>query len=90
MKLGVGLLSLDRSLLEPYRAGLVEGGHDPSIARTGGMLDIIVADDPEAAFARILPHYAHQLNTYRHATVAGSDAPPRRCFPTATCQTSPP
>lgn len=74
-RLGVGLLSLDRALLEPYRAGLVEGGHDPATARTGGMLDIIVADDPEAALARILPHYAHQLNTYRHAGVAGSGAP---------------
>ena len=76
-RLGVGLLSLDRSLLDPYREGLVEGEHDPAIARTGGMLDIIVADDPEEAFERILPHYAHQLNSYRAAAVAGSgrDAP---------------
>ena len=76
-RLGVGLLSLDPSLLDPYREGLIEGGHDPEIARTGGMLDIIVADDPEAAFERILPHYAHQLNSYRAAAVAGSgrDAP---------------
>lgn len=76
-RLGVGLLSLDRSLLDPYREGLIEGGHDPAIARTGGMLDIIVADDPEEAFERILPHYAHQLNSYRAAAVAGSgrDAP---------------
>ena len=76
-RLGVGLLSLDRALLEPYREGLVEGGHSPAVARTGGMLDIIVADDPEAAFERILPHYAHQLNSYRAAAVAGSgrDAP---------------
>jgi alkanesulfonate monooxygenase SsuD/methylene tetrahydromethanopterin reductase-like flavin-dependent oxidoreductase (luciferase family) len=74
-RLGVGLLSLDRTLLEPYRTGLAEAGHDPESARTGGMLDIIVADDPEAALARIVPHYAHQLNTYRHAGVAGSGAP---------------
>jgi len=76
-RLGVGLLSLDRSLLDPYREGLVEGGHDPATARTGGMLDIIVADDPEEAFERILPHYAPQLNSYRAAAVAGSgrDAP---------------
>lgn len=76
-RLGVGLLSLDRSLLDPYRQGLIEGGHNPAIARTGGMLDIIVADDPEEAFERILPHYAHQLNSYRAAAVAGSgrDAP---------------
>ena len=76
-RLGVGLLSLDRALLDPYREGLVEGGFNPASARTGGMLDIIVADDPEAAFERILPHYAHQLNSYRAAAVAGSgrDAP---------------
>lgn len=80
-RLGVGLLSLDRSLLEPYRAGLVEGGHDPASARTGGMLDIVVADDPEAALERILPHYAHQLNTYRHAGVAGSGAPDPKPIP---------
>jgi hypothetical protein len=71
----VGLLSLDRSLLEPYRQGLIDGGHGPATARTGGMLDIIVADDPEAAFERILPHYVHQLNSYRAATVAGTDHP---------------
>ena len=71
-RLGVGLLSLDRALLVPYREGLAEGGHDPSSARTGGMLDIIVADDPESAFERILPHYAHQLNSYRAAAVAGT------------------
>lgn len=76
--LGVGLLSLDRSLLAPYREGLVEGGHDPALARTGGMLDIIVADDPEAALARIAPHFAHQMNTYRRAAVAGSGAPEPR------------
>ena len=76
-RLGVGLLSLDRALLDPDREGLVEGGHDSATARTGGMLDIIVADDPEAAFERILPHYAHQLNSYRAAAVKGSgrDAP---------------
>lgn len=74
-RLGVGLLSLDRSLLAPYREGLVEGGHDPALARTGGMLDIIVADDPDAALERILPHYAHQLNSYRAAAVAGTGRP---------------
>lgn len=74
-RLGVGLLSLERSLLEPYRAGLIEGGHDPAAARMGGMLDLIVADDPPAALERILPHYAHQLNTYRRAAMAGTGQP---------------
>jgi alkanesulfonate monooxygenase SsuD/methylene tetrahydromethanopterin reductase-like flavin-dependent oxidoreductase (luciferase family) len=55
--------------------GLREGGHDPATARVSGVLDVIVADDPEAARERILPHYAHQLNTYRRAAAAGTDRP---------------
>jgi alkanesulfonate monooxygenase SsuD/methylene tetrahydromethanopterin reductase-like flavin-dependent oxidoreductase (luciferase family) len=76
-RLGVGLLSLDRRLLEPYRAGLVEGGHDPDSARTGGMLDVIVADDPESTLERILPYYLHQANTYAECAVAGTGVEPR-------------
>ena len=62
---GMGLLSLDRSLVEPYRAGLVESGSDWSHARMGGLVEIIVADDPPRAAERILPHWLHQQNTYR-------------------------
>jgi len=76
-RLGVGLLSLDQRLLEPYREGLVEGGYDPAVARTGGMLDVIVADDPESALERILPHYLHQANTYAECAVAGTGVEPR-------------
>ncbi|MCD9623654.1 LLM class flavin-dependent oxidoreductase [Rhabdothermincola salaria] len=76
-RLGVGLLSLDRSLLEPYRDGLVEGGHDPATARTGGLLDIVVAGDPEATLERILPHYLHQANSYGAAAAAGTGREPR-------------
>jgi alkanesulfonate monooxygenase SsuD/methylene tetrahydromethanopterin reductase-like flavin-dependent oxidoreductase (luciferase family) len=76
-RLGVGLLSLDQRLLEPYREGLAEGGHDPASARTGGMLDIVVADDPEATLARILPHFLHQANTYAECAVAGTGTEPR-------------
>jgi alkanesulfonate monooxygenase SsuD/methylene tetrahydromethanopterin reductase-like flavin-dependent oxidoreductase (luciferase family) len=62
---GMGLLSLDRSLVEPYRAGLAEGGSDWSAARMGGLVEIIVADDPAQAAERLLPHWLHQQNTYR-------------------------
>lgn len=75
-RLGAGLLSLLPELLEPYRAGLAEGGHDPDSARMGGMLDIIVADDPPAALAALLPYYAHQLNSYRAAATPLGDTPP--------------
>ncbi len=75
-RLGVGLLSLDRSLLQPYVGGLAEGGHPGGCARMGGLVEIVVADDPDQVRERLLPHYAHQLNTYRHAAVAGTEQPP--------------
>jgi alkanesulfonate monooxygenase SsuD/methylene tetrahydromethanopterin reductase-like flavin-dependent oxidoreductase (luciferase family) len=62
---GLGLLSLDRTLVAPYRAGLEEGGRDWSHARMGGLLEIIVADDPPRAAERLLPHWLHQQNSYR-------------------------
>jgi alkanesulfonate monooxygenase SsuD/methylene tetrahydromethanopterin reductase-like flavin-dependent oxidoreductase (luciferase family) len=62
---GLGLLSLDRALFEPYVEGLSEAGHDPGSARMSGLVEIIVADDPAAAVQRLLPHWLHQQNTYR-------------------------
>lgn len=72
-RLGVGLLSTRRSLLEPYREGLIEGGHDPSIARMGGVVEVIVADDPERAAAEIAPFYAHQVDTYARGRTDGAE-----------------
>lgn len=66
-ELGVGLLSLRPDLLEPYRAGLRAGGHDPDSARLGGVLDLVVADDPERVSALVAPHRAYQLASYRAA-----------------------
>jgi alkanesulfonate monooxygenase SsuD/methylene tetrahydromethanopterin reductase-like flavin-dependent oxidoreductase (luciferase family) len=66
-RLGVGILSVDRSSLVPYLEGLEEGGHDPSSARMAGVLDILIADDPEQARTQVLPHYLHQVNSYRAA-----------------------
>lgn len=64
-RLGVGLLSLDPALLNPYLHGLEEGGHGSGAARMGGLLDIVVADDPELARERIQPYAAYQRSTYR-------------------------
>jgi alkanesulfonate monooxygenase SsuD/methylene tetrahydromethanopterin reductase-like flavin-dependent oxidoreductase (luciferase family) len=69
-RLGTGLLALDPALLAPYLAGLAEGGHEAGRARMSGLLDIIVADDPDEARTRILPHLAHQVNSYRLAKAA--------------------
>lgn len=76
-RLGTGLLTLHRSSLDPYREGLAEGGYDPEAARMGGVVDVIVADDPERTLDRLLPHYAHQLNTYAELHAAGAMAPAR-------------
>ncbi len=64
-RLGLGLLSLDAALLAPYQEALAEGGHDPSSARMGGLIEIVVADDPDDAAQHIAPHWVHQQNTYR-------------------------
>jgi alkanesulfonate monooxygenase SsuD/methylene tetrahydromethanopterin reductase-like flavin-dependent oxidoreductase (luciferase family) len=75
--LGEGLLSVDRSLLEPYRAGLIEAGHDPAGARMAGVVSFVLADDPEAAWPRIREHLAYQWDSYNAygAEGTGRDAP---------------
>ncbi|MCB0994018.1 MAG: LLM class flavin-dependent oxidoreductase [Acidimicrobiales bacterium] len=76
-RLGVGLLCINPDLLDTYRTGLAEGGHDPDSARMKGLVSIIVADDPDDAYERILPHLAHQLNTYREAGSAAMGRSPK-------------
>lgn len=66
-RLGAGLLTLDRKLMAPYVAGLEEGGHGAAAARTGGVVDIIVADEPEPTTRELLPHLAHQVASYGQA-----------------------
>ena len=74
-RLGTGLLTLNRTSLEPYRATLAASGHDPATARMGGVIDMIVADDPERTMEQVLPFYAYQQDTYRRYGVEGTGAP---------------
>ncbi|MEU7487777.1 LLM class flavin-dependent oxidoreductase [Streptomyces sp. NPDC042319] len=74
-RLGMGHLHVSRSLFAEYTAGLEEGGHDAGTARVGGLVPLVLADDPEAAWVRIAPHLAHQKNTYRRGWSEGSDRP---------------
>lgn len=64
-RVGAGLLSAGRRVLEPYLHGLREGGHDPSTARMATPIFWVLATDPERAMARLRPHYEHQWRTYR-------------------------
>ncbi len=75
-RLGCGLLSINPASLEPYTEGLAEGGHDPGTAKMAGVVTLVVADDPDEAYERILPHLAWQLNTYRAGAASGTGKTP--------------
>jgi alkanesulfonate monooxygenase SsuD/methylene tetrahydromethanopterin reductase-like flavin-dependent oxidoreductase (luciferase family) len=63
-RLGLRLQSLHRHLYEPYRKGLREGGHDPATARMMGLVEFLLADDPERAWATVRPHAVYRWNSY--------------------------
>ena len=73
--LGAGLLTLNRGSFEPYRQALEAAGHGAETARMGGVIDLIVSRDPEAAWERIRPHYEHMALTYLQAAVPGATLP---------------
>ncbi len=66
-RLGLGILRVAPKLLDVYREGLVEGGHDPDSARFFGPIQAFLTDDPERDRAVILEHIAYQWQTYRDA-----------------------
>ncbi len=57
---------------------MTEGGFDPDDAQMGGLIEIVVADDPQQAAARILPHWLHQQNTYRATAIGPGPSMPTR------------
>jgi alkanesulfonate monooxygenase SsuD/methylene tetrahydromethanopterin reductase-like flavin-dependent oxidoreductase (luciferase family) len=76
--LGEGLLSADANLWEPYRQGLVDGGHDPGQGRMAGGITAWVSEDPEADWPVVSKHVAHQFDSYRKHMVEGTDRPTPR------------
>jgi alkanesulfonate monooxygenase SsuD/methylene tetrahydromethanopterin reductase-like flavin-dependent oxidoreductase (luciferase family) len=62
---GEGLLWLHPGLLDPYREGLVEAGHDPAGARVSGVANILLSDDPARTRATMREHYRYQQGSYR-------------------------
>ncbi len=70
-RLGTGLLWLGDELVEPYERGLREGARDPATARQSGLVNFILADDPEAAWARIAPHISYQRDSYNRYGAEG-------------------
>ncbi len=76
-RLGVGLLTHRRDSFPIYHEALVEAGHDATTARMGGVVDFLVAEDPERTFEQVLPHRTHQLNSYRQNAAKGTGRTPR-------------
>jgi alkanesulfonate monooxygenase SsuD/methylene tetrahydromethanopterin reductase-like flavin-dependent oxidoreductase (luciferase family) len=70
---GAGLLWIDRGLLAPYLAGLAmaEQRRPP---RLGGLANVFLADDPEAARAAVRNHGRHNRASYRDAGASGDQA----------------
>jgi alkanesulfonate monooxygenase SsuD/methylene tetrahydromethanopterin reductase-like flavin-dependent oxidoreductase (luciferase family) len=63
-RMGVGLFSALPWCLEPYREGLVEGGHDPATARMSCGMDLVVSSDPERTRALLDPHLHYHADAY--------------------------
>jgi alkanesulfonate monooxygenase SsuD/methylene tetrahydromethanopterin reductase-like flavin-dependent oxidoreductase (luciferase family) len=75
--LGVGLLSLDRELYGHYLQGRAEAGASGP-GRVGGVVNLLLARDPERAREQVLPHLAYHLNSYRQAIASGRPGRPPR------------
>jgi alkanesulfonate monooxygenase SsuD/methylene tetrahydromethanopterin reductase-like flavin-dependent oxidoreductase (luciferase family) len=69
-----GLLSFDERAVRPYLEALAAHGHSPQAARLTGEANMILSDDPEAAWARIAPHLAYQWQTYARYGAEGAEA----------------
>jgi len=74
-RLGVGLLSVRRDLMDPYLEGLDEGGHDRSVARMGGFMRVFVTDDPERDWPVVSERYAYMYDSYNRHAVMGTGRP---------------
>ena len=74
--LGAPLLSADARNWPAYRDGLQAGGHDLGLARMAGWINAWVSDDPEADWATVRVHMAHQFNTYAGHGAEGTGNPP--------------
>lgn len=72
--LGERLLSAAPELYQPYRDGLVEGGHDPALARMAGGIQGWISEDPERDWPVVSKHLKFQMESYRDGMVEGTEA----------------
>lgn len=75
---GNHLLTAMGTMFEPYRQGLIDGGHDPASARMAGGLQAWVTEDPEKDWPIVKKYVAAQLDSYRFHMVEGTEHPTPR------------
>jgi alkanesulfonate monooxygenase SsuD/methylene tetrahydromethanopterin reductase-like flavin-dependent oxidoreductase (luciferase family) len=71
-RLGLGLQSINRELLEPYRDALITAGHDPSLVRMSAGFQVFVSDDPERTWAALEPHVMYRWQSYNRYMFEGT------------------
>jgi alkanesulfonate monooxygenase SsuD/methylene tetrahydromethanopterin reductase-like flavin-dependent oxidoreductase (luciferase family) len=72
--IGAGLLSLNTDVIAAYEEGLRDGGHDPALARCAGRPNFILADDPDATWAKVAPHLKWVVESYGRIARSGGSA----------------
>jgi len=74
-RLGLDLLALDGRLLGPYAEARRIAGLPPREPRMRGHINVLLADDPERAWALARPHFAWQIDSYNRHAVEGTGKP---------------
>jgi alkanesulfonate monooxygenase SsuD/methylene tetrahydromethanopterin reductase-like flavin-dependent oxidoreductase (luciferase family) len=74
-RMGEGLLTAAAGSWPHYRDGLVEAGHDVSLARMAGGIQAYVTEDPERDWPLVAPHIAYNQDSYRRYMVEGTGDP---------------
>lgn len=79
-RMGEALLTAEGTMWEHYRAGLIEGGHDPAIGRMAGGINGWVTDHPEADWPVVAKHVSAQMDSYRKHMMEGTGQPAPRPY----------
>jgi alkanesulfonate monooxygenase SsuD/methylene tetrahydromethanopterin reductase-like flavin-dependent oxidoreductase (luciferase family) len=72
-RLGAGLMSFNPQAVASYQAALDESGHGAESARLAHVANMVVADDPEAAWPRIAPHLEYGWSSLARYGAEGAE-----------------
>lgn len=75
--LGEGLMRISHDLVEPYRTGIAEGGHDTSRARICGPVNLFLSEDPERDWPIVREHVEYQWGSYARYRAEDTGEPPQ-------------